>query len=328
MKKLIFTLLLTLFFIPSVNAELIYERENIVLLNRSYTEFPFETWYAPDENTNYNNTNFIELSDSSIVGVGMLPKYFYTISCNTGGLDLNTTSISKGKIIYQGSVWGSSGCKVGNYSGQYVLNKWLIDQWQYYTDSVGGHVYGVKWSINIHNTASYNKHVRFESAFLSNELITDFSNEYLLNLLINQNSSLRNELNEVKTNTSETNQKVDDLNQNITNDNVGGVEDSFNSFEGFVAENSTITQLITMPITLYTSILNGVQSTCRPFVIGDLFGTSLTIPCINIGNYLGTALWSMIDIIISGFAIFAISKKLIKIFNNFSSMKEGDVIDD
>ena len=71
-----------------------------------------------------------------------------------------------------------------------------------------------------------------------------------------------------------------------------------------------------------------MKSTCKPFVLGALFGTNLTIPCINIGSYLGSALWGMIDVIISGFAIFSISKKLIKIFNNFSSMKEGDVIDD
>ena len=123
----------------------------------------------------------------------------------------------------------------------------------------------------------------------------------------------------------DSNNKTNDI---LTNDKVNGVEKSFESFEKFVSENSTITQLITMPITLYSSILNGIQSTCQPFILGNLFGTNLTIPCINIGNYLGTALWSMIDIIISGFAIFAISKKLIKIFNNFSSMKEGDVIND
>lgn len=132
----------------------------------------------------------------------------------------------------------------------------------------------------------------------------------------------------IESSLGDLNSGVNDLNQNITNDDVNNVEGTFDSFEGFIAENSTITQLITMPITLYTSILNGMQSTCQPFVLGNLFGTNLTIPCINIGNYLGTVLWTMIDIIISGFAIFAISKKLIKIFNNFSSMKEGDVIDD
>lgn len=146
----------------------------------------------------------------------------------------------------------------------------------------------------------------------------------ILKSLSNNDTTMRDVL--------ESNQAIKEqteaLNNNITNDNVGGVENSFESFESFISENSTITQLITMPITLYTSILNGLQSSCQPFVLGNLFGTNLTLPCINIGSYLGSALWSMIDIIISGFAIFSISKKLIKIFNNFSSMKEGDVIND
>lgn len=147
-------------------------------------------------------------------------------------------------------------------------------------------------------------------------------------IINNSGLASANSVEEVKNSVQEVKQEMSSINDNITSDDVNGVENSFDSFEGFVSENSTITQLITMPITLYSSILNGMKSTCKPFVLGDLFGTNLTIPCINIGSYLGSALWGMIDIIISGFAIFSISKKLIKIFNNFSSMKEGDVIND
>lgn len=126
----------------------------------------------------------------------------------------------------------------------------------------------------------------------------------------------------------QTNEKLDDLNDNITNNNVSGVEESFSQFEDFLDDNSTITQLITLPVTLYSSILQGISSSCTPFNLGNLYGESLILPCVNIGNYLGATLWGMIDLIISGFAIYSISKKLIKVFNNFSSMKDGDVIDD
>lgn len=146
--------------------------------------------------------------------------------------------------------------------------------------------------------------------------------------IINQNQTIIDQNQTQIEQGQQTNENLEDIKDAIKNDNVNGVENAFESFEGFIAENSTITQLITMPITLYSSILNGMQATCQPFVLGNLLGTNLTIPCINIGNYLGNVLWSMIDIIISGFAIYSISKKLIKIFNNFSSMKEGDVIDD
>lgn len=344
MKKLKYFLIIlvaTLISVPSVSAEVKYQSTSYKLINRDFNSFPFTTWFSNGENSSYLGNNYVEFvsPNTDISTVDDLPKYVYAIYCGTAKLNLSTIddSSNKGRISNQGAVKGGT-CEVnyngGYYTGNYYLNRWLVYNYNYYSGEMG-QSYGVKWSINIHNTAGYNVFVRFESMFVSNELINDFSSDYLLSSLISQNSSLRSELNEVKTNTSETNNKLDETNQelgevndNITNDEVGGVDGAFENFEGFVSENSTITQLITMPITLYTSILNGVQSTCQPFSLGNLFGTNLTLPCINIGNYLGSTLWTMIDVIISGFAIFSISKKLIKIFNNFSTMKEGDVIDD
>lgn len=127
---------------------------------------------------------------------------------------------------------------------------------------------------------------------------------------------------------NQTNNKLEDINDSINSDNVDDFSDTINSFEGFLEENSTITQLVTLPVTLYSSILNNINNTCTSFNLGTLYGEPLVLPCINIGNYLGATLWGMIDLIISGFAIYAISKKFIKIFNNFSTLKEGDIIDD
>ena len=130
--------------------------------------------------------------------------------------------------------------------------------------------------------------------------------------------------------TEETNKELGDLNNNITNDNIdnNNVSNAFNDFEEFIDENATISSLITLPVTLFSAILNGMQNSCSPFNLGSLYGEDLILPCINISKYLGSTLWTMIDIIISGFAIYFISQKFIKVFNNFSSMKEGDVIDD
>lgn len=130
--------------------------------------------------------------------------------------------------------------------------------------------------------------------------------------------------------TEETNKELGDLNDNITNDNIDSdnVSNAFNEFESFVDENATISSLLTLPVTLFTAILNGMQNSCSPFNLGSLYGEDLILPCIDISSYLGGTLWTMIDIIISGFAIYFISQKFIKVFNSFSSMKEGDVIDD
>lgn len=126
------------------------------------------------------------------------------------------------------------------------------------------------------------------------------------------------------------NDSINGLNDSINNDDIddNGIGNAFDSFNDYLDDNSTITQLITLPITLYTAILNNLNGTCSPFNLGQLYGEDLILPCINISQYLGNSLWTMIDIIISGFAVYAISKKMIKVFNNFSSLREGDVIDD
>lgn len=335
LKYLLIILVATFMSVSSANAEVRFNDQSIKFINRTYYDFPFTTRFTVGENTSYSD-NYVTLDDNNFEDFNSeddLPKYLYLVYCGSTNIDFETTNVTVGRVSNNGSVKGSS-CEVihngGYYQGNYYLNRWYVD-----FDYVQDTMYGIKWDIKIHNTSNSIYYIRAESMFLSNELIQDFSSDYLLSELIAQNSNLRSELNDVKTNTNETNNKLDETNQelgevndNITNDEVGGVEGSFESFDSFISENSTITQLITMPITLYTSILNGLQSTCQPFVLGNLFGTNLTIPCINIGNYLGSTLWSMIDVIISGFAIFSISKKLIKIFNNFSTMKEGDVIDD
>lgn len=129
---------------------------------------------------------------------------------------------------------------------------------------------------------------------------------------------------------NQLNNSINNLDDTLKDDTVdeNGVADAFEDFNDYLDDNSTITQLITLPVTLYTAILNNLNGTCQPFNLGKLYGEDLILPCINISQYLGNTLWSMIDIIISGFAVYAIAKKMIKVFNNFSSLKEGDVIDD
>lgn len=120
------------------------------------------------------------------------------------------------------------------------------------------------------------------------------------------------------------------INESINNDTVSTDTENSNTVDSWsssTAENGTITQLITLPITLYTSILNNINGSCTTFNLGSLYGSNLTMSCIRIQDYVGSSLWSAIDILFSGFFILIISKKMIKVFNNISSMKEGDILD-
>ena len=126
----------------------------------------------------------------------------------------------------------------------------------------------------------------------------------------------------------EINQNITDINDNITSDDVDSPNDSLQDMQDMLPSNSTITSLIALPITLYQKVLNNVNGTCSSMNLGALYGTNLIMPCIEISDYLGNTLWNTIDLIISGIFVLTIARKMIKAFNNFTFMKEGDVIND
>lgn len=115
------------------------------------------------------------------------------------------------------------------------------------------------------------------------------------------------------------------LNSNINDNEIISKFDLFNSV---LEENGTITNLMVLPITIWTTVYDSVGQECRPFELGNLLGTNLTLPCLNIENILGSTLWNTIDILFTGFFIYVISKKMILVFDKFSSLQEGDVISD
>ena len=121
---------------------------------------------------------------------------------------------------------------------------------------------------------------------------------------------------------------INNINDNITDDNVDDPNDMFEEMEDLIPTNGVISSLITLPITLYQKILNSINGTCQTFSLGSLYGTNLIMPCIDIDDYLGSTLWNTIDLIISGVFVLTIARKMIKIFNSFTSLKEGDVIND
>jgi len=122
-------------------------------------------------------------------------------------------------------------------------------------------------------------------------------------------------------------QSLNQLENSMKDDNIEENNQQFNEFNSYMANNGVITNLITLPITLYTSVLNSINGTCSTYSLGNLYGSALDLPCIQIEIYLGSALWSTIDIIMSGVLIYLISRHFIKVFNKMSSLEEGDIID-
>ena len=129
----------------------------------------------------------------------------------------------------------------------------------------------------------------------------------------------------------DTQQAISDVNDSITSSNTPSSSDTssaYSNFDSATAQNGVITQLITLPITLFTNINNNINTSCTRFDMGTLLGTHIYFNCINPANYIGSQLWSVLDILASGFFVWYIGKKLVKVFYNLSSMKEGDPVGD
>lgn len=196
-----------------------------------------------------------------------------------------------GKVAYSGGVDGRNAT---------MDNRWVIYQ------------YGVvNWSL-------------FSVYFVNEPITIDYANDAVISTnkdIINQNNTIINNQGAIK-------DGINDVNSSINSDNVDDPSSSINQFKDKIATNGVITQLVGLPVTLFTKVLNSVNGTCSSYNLGSLFGTDLVLPCINIETYLGSSLWSIIDVLISGLFVYTISKKFIKVFENMSSMNEGDVIGD
>ena len=149
--------------------------------------------------------------------------------------------------------------------------------------------------------------------FRTNGLTITYTTDATSTAINNQTTIISNEINNV--------------NDNITSDDVDDPSDTFDELNDMLPQNGVITQLITLPITLYQKVLNSLSGTCQSFDLGELYNTHLIMPCINPGQYLGNTLWGIIDTILSGMLVWSIAKTMIKAFNNFTSLKEGDVVD-
>lgn len=119
---------------------------------------------------------------------------------------------------------------------------------------------------------------------------------------------------------------INDVNDSINDDDVSDPSSSISEFEDLLPSNGVITDLISMPIRFFSSIAFRVNRTCTAYSLPFLNDTTLSLPCINIQNYLGSTIWGLIDCILTGLLVYHIGKRFISIFENFTSMKDGDVV--
>lgn len=108
----------------------------------------------------------------------------------------------------------------------------------------------------------------------------------------------------------------DSIDNSKANRTLNGIGES-------IATNNVISNLLLLPITLYQRIINVASSnTCQRYYLGNLYGTDLYLPCIDIDDIVGSTIWGSIDLFVTGYFIISIRKRFVDIFNNMTSLKD------
>lgn len=113
----------------------------------------------------------------------------------------------------------------------------------------------------------------------------------------------------------------EDLLTDIKNDLFNSNIEPF-SMPNFVIDTGAVSSLLTMPIRYLQYVINSLQvGTCMPFYLGNLLGTDLYLPCIDVRSILGDFIYDLIDIILCGAFAWTFRDKLIRIWNSLINLE-------
>ena len=112
------------------------------------------------------------------------------------------------------------------------------------------------------------------------------------------------------------------LSDSITSEDSPNTSQDISDMDNMVASDTPISDLITMPLTLFNAYINGINSSCSSVNLGNLYGTDIILPCINLESRLGSNLWGIIDALFSLFMCYNIGMLFITAFDGITSLRD------
>lgn len=146
--------------------------------------------------------------------------------------------------------------------------------------------------------------------------------EQIKGALTSQTSAIEQQTQQQHSDAQAQKESTDAINNSINNSSTDDPTNDLNDMTNNEISNSVISDLLLLPVNMFQKILNSINGTCNTFSLGSLFGTNLTLPCINIENYIGSTLWGAIDVIFCGMFMLSMRKKFVDIFENITSLKD------
>lgn len=146
----------------------------------------------------------------------------------------------------------------------------------------------------------------------------------ILTQINNYNTSISNKLNDINANASSISSNTNDIKDSINDSSIdnNNATGTINNLSGQLASDNTITSLLLLPINFINVLIDGLSGECVPYSLGDLWGSEIVLPCVNLYSTFG-AIWYMVDTGLSALVIFKMSKYFIRLFNKLTNLKDG-----
>ena len=267
-----------------------FTKGNIYTITLNFDTGSYVIPYFPTNNSNW----FVSACTNSVCSYqNVTTTYTYTI-------DSTHTSTNSVKLVikFTASATGSTTITIGNS-----------------TDNSGV----------FYNQYSVQQGIRISSATIdeveqSVDLtpIIENNNQNTQNIINNNNQNTQNIINN-------NNQNYNDFTDDSLNDfPSGGGGGTY--FDSIAQESDTpISNLLLLPVNFLNSVFTSLNGTCTAYTFPfDFTGgnNTLTLPCIDIDDYIGSDLWSLVDACFCLFLIINIGKMIINFFERFTSLED------
>lgn len=321
MKKLIYFLIPLFLFIPKVYA-LDYTYQNIFAgLDSSSTSGSFI-----DSNADMIGRAYYELPKTNAYPYIVLTYCSSSDNVQPGIASANSNITDS---IYHIDTRTYCHTEYGSVTGTIKQNIFVVKNW-FYKDNEASAYFDVSYSY-FHNSGQYSDAVRFLG--FSSQSSQDVSIAILAYLKMQQSNQdyttilnqIKNNQNDYKKELQNVNSSIQKTNDTLTDDTIDDANTSstLKDLSEDLPTNSVISDLLLLPVRLFQNILNSINGSCSTFNLGSLYGSNLTLPCINIETLIGSTLWSVIDILFCGVFILVIRKKFVDIFENLTELRNG-----
>ena len=174
---------------------------------------------------------------------------------------------------------------------------------------------------------AYNGNITFLNLYLTDEVIgTNYNQNFdiINNQIIQAQNQAHSDAQQAHTDAQNTQSAINDVNSSLNDSSIPSDSTSkINNITNAITanQNSSVVQIATFFPQVLQLIVNGMNTSCTGgYSLGSLYGTELTIPCINPVDYLGNTIWGTIDAILCLCYLIPLCKFLVNKYNDLTSM--------